>query len=175
MSRLGRRIPPVVVTAIHVLDWRLRELRRVEIVKTGEVHRIISAADLLDVAVTERRDAAGLAEPVMAALGAELIVGQLAFAREQSKRLRLDDGAPVAPLGSCTCPCRRSSRGRLRSGLCRNGSFPCRSWSPCELLQRFSAASLRPRPTSAAPAMPSRARRTGERRSTVPIRAIASV
>src|SRR5258707_3661480 len=100
MPRLGRRIPPVVVTAIHVLDWRLREFRRVEIVETGEVHRIIGAADLLDVAMTERRDAAGLAEPVMAVVGTELIVGQLAFAREQSKRLRLDDGAPVAPLGA---------------------------------------------------------------------------
>src|SRR3982074_2011268 len=100
MPRLRRRIPPVVVTAIHVFDRRLAELRRVEIVETGEVHRIIGAADLLDVAVTERRDAAGLAEPVMAALGAELIVGQLAFAREQSKRLRLDDGAPVAPLSA---------------------------------------------------------------------------
>src|SRR5882672_8102654 len=100
MPRLGRRIPPVVVTAIHVFDRRLGELRRVEIVETGEVHRIIGAADLLDVAVTERRDAAGLAEPVMAALGAELIVGQRAFAREQAKRLRLDDGAPVAPLGA---------------------------------------------------------------------------
>src|SRR5258707_13468013 len=100
MSGLGRRIPPVVVTAIHVFSRRLGELRRIEIVETGEVHRIISAADLLDVAVTERRDAAGLAEPVMAALGAELIVGQLAFAREQAKRLRLNDGAPVAPLGA---------------------------------------------------------------------------
>src|SRR5258708_38114123 len=88
------------MAAIHVFDRRLGELRRIEIVETGEVHRIISAADLLDVAVTERRDAAGLAEPVMAAFGAELIVGQLAFAREQAKRLRLADGAPLAPLGA---------------------------------------------------------------------------
>src|SRR5258708_34279383 len=100
MPRLRRRVPPIVLAAIHVFDRRLGELRRIEIVETGEVHRIIGAADLLDIAVTERRDAAGLAEPVMAALAAELIVGQLALAREQAKRLRLDDGAPVAPLGT---------------------------------------------------------------------------
>ena len=65
MPRLGRRIPPVVVTAIHVFDRRLGKFRRIEIVETGEVHRIIGAADLLDVTVTEGRDATGPAEPVM--------------------------------------------------------------------------------------------------------------
>src|SRR5260370_37833472 len=100
MPRLGRRVPPVVVTAVHVFDRRLGKLRRIEIVETGEVDRIIGAADLLDVAMPECRDAAGLAKLVMGALGAELIIGQLALACEQAKRLRFDRGAPVAPLGT---------------------------------------------------------------------------
>jgi hypothetical protein len=82
------------------LTGRFGKFRRIEIVETGEVHRIIGAADLLDVTVTEGRDAARPAEPVMAAHGAELIVGQFVFAREQAKRLQLDDGAPIASLGT---------------------------------------------------------------------------
>src|SRR5688572_1844075 len=50
--------------------------------------------------MSERRDAAGLAEPVVPALAAELVVRRLGVVRQQPELRRLDDRAPVAPLGA---------------------------------------------------------------------------
>jgi len=59
----------------HVLDWRIRRVRRVEIVETGRgVPPIISGSRSDRVAVTERRGCRRHCEPVMAALWCELIV-----------------------------------------------------------------------------------------------------
>src|SRR5712671_939305 len=98
--RFGRWIPPIVVSAVHVTHGQLRELLGIDIVETGDIDRIVGAADLLDVAVAERGDAARLAEPMVAALAAELIVRDVGLAGQQPKILRLDDRAPVSPLGA---------------------------------------------------------------------------
>ena len=76
MPRFGGRLPPIVVAAVHVAHGRFRELFGIDVVERREADRVIVPADLLDMAVAEGSDAAGLTEPVMPLLGAELIIGE---------------------------------------------------------------------------------------------------
>ena len=55
-----RRLEPVVVPAVHVPDRQPGELLGRDVVEAGHADRHEGAADLLDVAVAERRDAAVL-------------------------------------------------------------------------------------------------------------------
>jgi hypothetical protein len=98
--RVLRRLEPVVVTAVHVPDRQRVELLGRNVVEAGDAHRNIVAADLLDVAVAEHRHAAGPAKAVVILLGVELVVAELAFARQQAEIRRLDHHAPVALLGT---------------------------------------------------------------------------
>lgn len=81
-----------------ILHRRLGEHRRIEVVEAGDVDRIIGTADLLDVAVAEGRDATGLAETVMHAVAAELVVGNVGFVTLQAETVGLYDCPPIAPL-----------------------------------------------------------------------------
>src|SRR5258705_11028101 len=89
VSRLGRRIPPVVVAPVEKSDRCTGELRWIDVVERGEIDRDVVAADLLDVPAPERAHAAMAAEQVMTVPRRELVVAELAIAREQPERIRL--------------------------------------------------------------------------------------
>src|SRR4029453_7298502 len=69
-------------------------------VEAGDVDRHKGAANLLDVAVPERRDPAGMAKAVMTLLAAELVDADTIAAREQAEVLWLDGRIPGAQLAA---------------------------------------------------------------------------
>src|SRR4029077_6798965 len=91
---------PVVVAAVHVADRQFGEFCRRHVIETGDVDRIIGSADFLDISVTERRDAARLAEPMVSLHATELVIGQFEVAGEQPKVLGHNDSTPIASLGA---------------------------------------------------------------------------
>src|SRR2546427_4425505 len=98
VARLRRRVPPGIVSPVEVLERRVDHLGRLDVVERGHVDGDVLAADLLDVAFAEGPHAAMLAEQMVRALRAELVVREIALAREQAEVFGLDDHAPIAHL-----------------------------------------------------------------------------
>jgi hypothetical protein len=95
MTCLNGLALPGIIPAIGVSDRCSDKLGRRRVVKRRQGHRYVIAADLRDVAVPERSDAASLAEEVVDTLGCELVVDKHAFACEESKGGGLNDDAPI--------------------------------------------------------------------------------
>ena len=100
MPRHLGRVPPIIARAVHRAHRQRRHVGVRQIVEARDRHRIIGTADLLDLAMAERRYAARLAKDMMRAVRTELIVGQRRGIAQQSKRLGLDLRAPVPFLGA---------------------------------------------------------------------------
>src|SRR4051812_34000953 len=83
MPRLGRRVPPIVVAAIHVADRGRDKVCGIEVVQSRDADGDIVAANLLDIAVAIDVDAAIAAETVMALHRVELIVAERILAGEE--------------------------------------------------------------------------------------------
>lgn len=96
MTRFRRRHPPIVVPPIGELHRPLQQLRRRRIVQRAQLDGDKVTAQLLDMSAAEWANAAMLAEQVMHAPGAELVVAQIGFAGEQTEIGGLDGHAPIA-------------------------------------------------------------------------------
>jgi len=97
---LGRRRPPIVVAPVDVLDGRADQFSDFHIIKTIDIDGIGLAAQLRRVRPAEGMDAAMPAEQMVDSLGAELVIGEFSFARNQPEVFRLDEGEPVPLLGA---------------------------------------------------------------------------
>src|SRR4029450_5613022 len=84
VPRLGRRRFPVVVASVDIGHGRTGELDGIDLVEGGQADGVESGSRVLDVGLPEGAYAAGLAEAVMDAPGAELVVAQVGCAREQA-------------------------------------------------------------------------------------------
>src|SRR5437879_3526741 len=100
MPGFSRRVEPVVVASVHVVDRNRGQLGRIDVIEGSEADGDIVAADRFDIAAAEWGDAAGGAEGMVAASGCELVVGKAVLAADQAEVGRLDDGRPGAPLGA---------------------------------------------------------------------------
>src|SRR4028119_2447125 len=133
MSDLGWRRLPVVVAAIEVADRGVCQLRRDEVVQTGQVDAVEIATQDIEITVAKRLYAAVLAEQMVPGFGAKLVVRQLALGARarparQAHRLRRGTGAlytSVAGPGGGQAPAPgcsgggRFARGALRLRLRR--------------------------------------------------------
>lgn len=93
-------VPPAIVSAVRVPDWRSEEFFWRCVVERSELDRDVVTADLLYVAATERTHAAVAAEKMVPAPGAELVVAEGLFARKKAEGFRFDDDRPVPALGA---------------------------------------------------------------------------
>src|SRR4028119_16571 len=100
MSDLGWRRLPVVVAAIEVADRGVCQLRRVEVVQTGQVDAAEIATQDIEITVAKRLYAAVLAEQMVPGFGTKLVVRQLALAGQKAKSVGLDDRAPPSGLST---------------------------------------------------------------------------
>src|SRR5215510_3457030 len=66
VTRLGRRIPPIVVQPVDETDGSGDQFSDRQVVERGQVHGDIIAADLRDAAMAVRRDSTDGTEAVMA-------------------------------------------------------------------------------------------------------------
>src|SRR5262245_48616757 len=97
VARLGRRMPPIIVAAVHVAHRRGDEFLWIEIVEAREIDRHEIATDFRNVTPAEWRDRALAMRALDRLVGRERVAGQL-LAREQAERVRFDGDAPPAQL-----------------------------------------------------------------------------
>ena len=91
---------PIVVAPVHEANWCAGKLAVIGVVQARNIDRAEIAAEHVEVSVTKRMHAAMLAEAMVPDIGAELVVRQSILARDQPKRLGLDDDAPIPDLGA---------------------------------------------------------------------------
>src|SRR3546814_13784458 len=117
---------------MRISDWSsdvcssdLRQRRHLggrQIVQASDRHRNIGAADLLDIAMAERRHAARLAEDMMCAVRSELIVGQRGGVAEQAKRHGLRLPVPTSLFRAERTIELAPSRRKVHVGFCLDGA-----------------------------------------------------
>jgi hypothetical protein len=111
MPRFLRRIPPIVVAAIGIFHRRLCQVCWIQVVKACEAYRIIGPANLLDVAIAKRTHPACLAEAVMSAHCAELVISEVVRAGNEPEIFRFDLRGPASTFrayGTIALACTRT-------------------------------------------------------------------
>lgn len=98
MPRLLRLLPPIVVAPVEIGDRPLDDLVDARVIEAHHVDRVVEPARLRDVGPMVGVHAAMPAEQVMHAVRVELVVGELALARDETERLGPDARAPEALL-----------------------------------------------------------------------------
>src|SRR5262245_6042673 len=139
MARLAGRALPVVIAAVEILHGRVRKLGCVDFVETGDVDRVEVAADRLHVTAAERPYAAMLAEQVVCAATAELVIGKVLLARKHSHVRRLGERRPEPSLGTDRAVALAGADRKIEIGFkpdlaAMAASFVCLFHSPIRLL-----------------------------------------
>jgi hypothetical protein len=100
MPRFRRRRIPIIIAPIRKTNRRAGEFADIRVVEARNIDRVEISAENIEVAATERANPTMLAEKVVHAVGAELVVRQSVLARDHPKRVGFDDDAPISRLAA---------------------------------------------------------------------------
>ena len=100
VASLGRRQTPIVVATVKELDRCVGKFVDLNVIKAGKIDGEILAAENVEMSTTECMNTTCLAEKVVHAVTAKLIIRQGVLARNHPKRARFDDRAPISLVGA---------------------------------------------------------------------------
>src|SRR5215470_7796667 len=100
MPRLRRRRVPQVVASVRITNGSSNQFGGVDVIEAGQIDGVEITAEKIEMPAPERAHAAMLAEQVVHAVAAELVIRERVFARQQPECIRLDDHAPLPRLGA---------------------------------------------------------------------------